>query len=152
MKTLLSLCTIALLLCGCVPKSELEKAQNDLAAAQGKIQALENDLRRTQAELKTARATLAKKPALPVQVNFRKAAMGPGYVAIVSTTIKKDFPVLVRVASKAIGRTKEYRLDLSFTHPTEVGHAEGSPIEEGDEVEITNNDYEPLTIVFSRKQ
>jgi outer membrane murein-binding lipoprotein Lpp len=152
MKNLLSLCSVAVLLCGCVPKSEVEKAQNDLAAARAKIQLLESELRQTQAELKTAHATLAKKPALPVQVTFRKAAMGPGYVAIVSTTIKKDFPVLVHVASKAIDRTKEFRLDLSFTHPTEIGHVEGAPIEDGDQVEITNNDYEPLVVVFSRKQ
>jgi hypothetical protein len=55
MKKIVLLCALPALLIGCVPKSELEKAKSDLAAAQARITSQEQ-------ELQTAKAELSKHP------------------------------------------------------------------------------------------
>jgi hypothetical protein len=101
------------------------------------------------AYLSAAEIMLDRKPDMPVRVSFRRAHLGPGFVAVFSTTIKQDIPILVTVKSKALGTTQRFPLHLSQAVPSELGHAEGVAIDSGDEITVTNSNYDPLAVVFS---
>ena len=138
MKNIVLAGLLPLLLAGCVAKSKYDDVAKQLAA--------------TRAELATLKATVAQKQAVPVRVTFKKEGRGDGYSAKFDTTIKKDFPVLVTVSSHALGTRKEHRLDLSWEHTAEVGHSQGTPINDGDTLEIRNNDYETLVVKFKQPE
>lgn len=147
---------LSLLFAACVSKSELEKAQTEnnnlraqVAQLQQQVTELQSKLQETSSQLSTATSELARKPTIPVKISFRRALLGPGYVAVFNTTIKQDFPVLVTIKSKALGTSQKFRLSLSQATSTELGHSEGAPIEAGDEIIIENTNYEPLAVVFS---
>lgn len=143
----------AVIMCGCVPRSQLAEAQLETqkvrAESAQKIAQLEVSLTTTQKELRDAKELLARKPEMPVRVTFRRALLGNSYVAVIDTTIKKNFPVLVTVSSKALGTERQYRLDLAYNSSAEIGHSEGSPIGEGDVVQIRNTEYQDLSVSFS---
>lgn len=124
------------LLSACVPKSELDEANQKIA----ELQALNSQLK----------AEIEKKPELPVTVSFRQAMMGPGNVAIFSTTIKSPVSILVTLHSSALGTTKQFELHLESSHSTELGHIEGAVIENGDTITIENQNYSPATFTVSR--
>ena len=145
-----------LLASACVRKSELDQAQQENAQLrtqvtqlQQQVSELRGSLDAMTAKLSAAEATLARKPQMPVEIRFRPAMMGPGYVAVFSTTTKQDFPVLVTLKSKALGTSRQASLHLSHTTTVELGHAEGFTIEAGDEITLTNTNYEPLARVFT---
>lgn len=147
---------LSLLFAACVSKSEFEKAQTEnnnlraqVAQLQQQVVELQNKLQETSSQLSAASSELARKPAMPVEVSFRRALMGPGYVAVFKTTIKQDYPVLVTVNSKALGTSQKFSLRLSQVRSTGLGHSEGATIEAGDEIIVENNNYEPLAVVFS---
>lgn len=156
---------LAALCMGCAPKSELDAAKAEIkklneqiatlqASAmqdQQRIANLQATLENSETQLSHAESELAKSPPMPVRVTFRPAIMGTGYVATFTTTIKQDIPVIVTIKSQALGTVKDYRLDLSAVGSKEIGHAEGSPIEEGDEITVKNNNFQPLMIVFRQQ-
>lgn len=123
------------LLSACVPKSELDEANQKIA----ELQALNSQLK----------VEIEKKPELPVTVLFRQAMMGPGNVAVFSTTIKSPVSILVTLHSSALGTTKRFELHLESSHATELGHLEGAVIENGDTITIENQNYSPTTFTVS---
>ena len=142
-KNILWLTLLSIFVVACVPKSELEQAQAENNSLRSQITQLQQQVTELQSKL-------MRKPILPVKINFRKAFLGPGYVAVFKTTIQQDFPVLVTVKSRALGTTSQkYKLNLSITMPAELGHVEGTPIVAGDEIIVENNNYEPTSVVFS---
>ena len=162
-KTALAL-ILSLSLIACAPKSEVDKAQAEAAELSKKVSHLErlneeqrrriDDLelavRQQTGKLAAAQQQLDRKPPMPVKVSLRKAFLGGGYVAVFSTTIKQDFPILVTVKSKALGTSKQFRLNLSSTQSTEMGRSEGLSIEPEDEVFIENTSYESATLRFQK--
>jgi hypothetical protein len=123
---LLALCA------ACVPKSELEGAQTQIA--------------RLQTENAQLRDQLAERSALPVKVAFRKALLGPGLVAIFETTIKNSVSVLVTIQSASLGTTKTVELHLDPAGTKEIGHQEGVVFETGDTLILENKDYSARTL------
>lgn len=130
--------------------AELEKR---LAAAQGQLQQAELKVNTTAEQLASANnqlssavLQLSRKPDLPVSVSFRPAALGPGLVARFTTTVKQDVPVQVTVRSKAFGTSKQFRLHLQSAGLVELGHAEGAPLEPGDELLLENQAFSPATV------
>ena len=101
--------------------------------------------------LAAARERLARKPDMPVSVSLRRALLGGTNVAVFTTTIKKDFPVLVTVNSRALGTSKQFRVQLNATQPSELGASEGAAIDIDDVILVENTDYEPATLTFHRK-
>lgn len=89
------------------------------------------------------------KPDMPVSISFRSAMMGPGLVAIISTTIKKPLPVIATFSNPSLGRTKKMELHLSANSSTEIGHAEGVILESGDTITIENKNFSPVTFTVS---
>ena len=155
MKKILIL-TLSLFVVACVPKSDMEHAQTEnnqlraqVAQLQQQVTDLQSKLQEANSQLTAAQSQLSRRPAMPVTVTFRKALMGPGYVAVLNTTIKQDFPVLVTVKSKALGTSQQHRLNLSQVAAQQIGHIEGDPIEAGDEIVVENNNYESLSVIFA---
>jgi hypothetical protein len=139
MKSIAAL-TLAVALTACVSKSELDTAQQQNTQLQAQVA----ELQKRVAELE---AQLARKPALPVKVSFRKAMIGNGLVAVFETTTKESFPILVSVNNKAIGAVQHFRLDLRSQYPSELGHMEGASIAPGDEISVENKSYSPMKLV-----
>lgn len=171
----LALCAVvATLFVGCAPKADLEKATAEVTRLTGEVASLKkrNDdltasivgLEKRQAELQaqlglasmqvattaqqlsSAEQQLAKKPVIPVSVNFRPAGFGPGYVAMFQTTIKQALPMLVTFKSKALGTTQQFRVNLRAAGVTELGHAEGAALDLQDELLLENQNYSPALI------
>ena len=124
-----------LTLVACSPKSDVDEAKREAER-----------LKAENAELK---AQLAKKPAIPVSMSLRKAMMGPGYVAMFNTTVKSSVSVLVTVKSAALGTVKKFELHLNPNVTTELGHAEGAVIENGDTITVENNNYSSVTFTVN---
>lgn len=126
-----------LTLTACAPQSDVEEAKREIG--------------RLKAENAQLKAQLAKKPTLPVHMALREAMMGPGYVAMFNTTVKSSIPVLVTVKSAALGTVKKFELHLNPNTTTELGHAEGAAIEDGDTIIIENNNYSAATLTANVK-
>ena len=134
---------IALLGIGaCAPKADLDKAQAEVAQLSAKVTQLEKANEEQRQRIAKLEAIASRKPAMPVKVGLRKAFLGSGYVAVFSTTIKQDFPILVTFTSKALGTFKQIRVNLTSSVPTELGRAEGVNVEPEDEVLLENTNYE----------
>jgi outer membrane murein-binding lipoprotein Lpp len=158
------LLAITLALAACAPKSEVEKAQaeaKELSAKVAELERVNESQRRKIADLEAAiqfqtsklaaaQQQLERKPALPVKVGLRRALLGGGYVAVFSTTIKQDFPVLVTVRSKALGTSKQFRVNLTSTGTTEMGASEGFSVDPEDELLLENTNYESATVTFKK--
>jgi hypothetical protein len=89
-------------------------------------------------------------PPFPATVTYRKAELGSGYVLVINTTIKQDFPAFLVIHSVGLGTTKRYQLNLSWKHATEFGHMQGAAVYPGDEITLENNQYKPLRVVLSQ--
>jgi hypothetical protein len=126
-----------LFMAGCARRSELDEANREIG--------------RLKAENAELQSQLAKKPQLPVTMSLRKAMLGPGLVAVFNTTVKASVPVLVTVKSAALGTLKKFELHLNSNLPTELGHAEGAAIEQGDTITLENNNYSLAAFVVNMK-
>ena len=154
----------SLALLGCAPKADLDKAKAEIEQLTSKVATLERlnteqyqritELEavagRAASKLAAAEQQLNRKPAMPVRVSLRKGLLGTGYVVVFSTTIKQDFPVLVTVKSKALGTTKQIRVNLSGNGTTEVGSNEGLSVDLEDEMILENTNYESATLKFKQ--
>jgi hypothetical protein len=127
---------------GCAKKEDLDAANAKVVELQAQIVALTHE----NAALKAA---LAKKPKLPVTLALRKAMMGPGFVAVFSTTVKSSVPVLATIRSSALGTTKQFELHLNPSVATELGHLEGATIETGDVITLENQNYSPVSFTVN---
>jgi len=84
---------------------------------------------------------------VPIKVAFRKALTGPGYVAVISTTVKEDFPVVLTIRSKQLNTENRYRVDLTWTADKEIGYMEAMPIDVGDTLRFSNVNYSDVVVV-----
>ncbi len=153
---------LALVLCGCVSETALDKSRTEVGQLQAKVAALEKvnaDQRQRigeldaagnqmKTQLEAAEKKLSQKPEMPVQVAFRKAFLGTGYVAVFNTTIKQDFPVLVTIKSKALGTSKQFQVNLSRSGSAELGAGEGAIFYPQDELILENINYERAKYLF----
>jgi hypothetical protein len=141
--TLLLLLSV-LVLSACAPAADLEAAKRQIAALQSQVSSL-------QAENEHLKNQLAKKPDLPITIAFRRALMGPGYVAVFNTTVKSPVSVLVALTSADLGTTKRFELHLNASTATELGHMQGAVIENGDTITVENANYSSTTIIVAAK-
>jgi len=86
-------------------------------------------------------AGLANAADFPATVQYRKALTGPGYVVMINTTIKEDFPAIMTVKNSDIGTEKRYEIFLSWRHKNQYGPLEGVTVYGGDEITLGNNNY-----------
>lgn len=135
----------AVLLLGCASKDEVQKLQSENARLRLQVSQLQTQVDQANRFLHETKAQLARKPAMPVQIAFRKALMGAGHVAVISTTIKQDFPAIVEFKSKSLGVTKKFQVNLYQSRPSEIGHSEGATIYPGDQIIVQNEQFESVS-------
>ena len=80
----------------------------------------------------------------PATAEFRKALTGPGYVLVVNTTIKEDFPAILTVRNETLGTERRYEIFLTWRHKNQFGPLEGITLYAGDAITIGNNNYSSL--------
>ena len=143
------------LLAGCVPKSDLDAAQaanaelkNQVAAKDQQIAANNQKIAELESRLSATTRQLERKPAMPLRVGLRKALLGGGYIAVFSTTVKQELPLLVTLNSKALGTTKQFQLRVPESGTAELGSMEGALIDPSDEIVVENTNYEKATFHF----
>jgi hypothetical protein len=93
---------------------------------------------------------LASAADFPVTAQYRKALTGPGYVLMVNTTIKEDFPAILTVKNSTIGTERRYEIFLSWRHKNQYGPLEGVTIYGGDEITIGNNNYSEMSFFIPK--
>ena len=89
------------MLTGCVRKSEYQKSQAELAAAQAKIKTLE-------AELAQLRPLAAKARQLPISTTINRHAINAGYNLLI--TNESRAPLRLAIIVTANGRAKNFSL------------------------------------------
>jgi len=142
---------------GCAKKSELDAANAKLASTQEELTTAKAQLAATtaqvtdlQAKLAAVQSSLVKAREIPVLVGFRRPVLGgPGYVAIFTTTTKREMAASVKVTSRAFGSSETYNIWIPANGRAEIGHGQGSPIEDGDQLTIFSKEYEPRTVTFT---
>jgi hypothetical protein len=92
--------------------------------------------------------TIAAKPALPVEVGFRKALLANGLVAIFRNISFRELSILATFTNPTMKETKTFRLDLAPNSPKQFGHLEGWNFESGDIITLRHNDYQTWTGTF----
>jgi hypothetical protein len=87
---------------------------------------------------------------VPVTVTFRKALLGPGYVAVLTKKDPKE-SFLAKVTVKKAGIDAAVSVIARMDTPLakEVGHSQGVAIDVGDVITITNDKYQPLVVNFN---
>jgi outer membrane murein-binding lipoprotein Lpp len=86
---------------GCVSRSELDRANQEILVLRAQVSQLQRDLADATARLSAAETAAARKPPLPVRLSFRRAVTDPSFVAVFETVLKTNLPVLVTWKSKA---------------------------------------------------
>jgi hypothetical protein len=86
----------------------------------------------------------------PANVTFRKAVTGPGYVLVINTTIKQDFPAILTVFSSGLATENSYKINLSWRKATQLGYREGITVYPGDRITLANANYEMLHFELPR--
>lgn len=88
------------------------------------------------------------KPAMPIEVKYRKALLADGLVGIFKNTSNRQLAVVATFTNPTLKITKSFRLDLSPGGTKEIGHMEGWNFESGDTITLTHNDYATMKVRF----
>lgn len=104
----------------------------------------------TTAVLLLGSAAEAVADSFPATVAFRKAATGPGYVLVINTTLKQDFPAILTVFSAGLGTENSYKINLTWRRPTQLGYLEGVTVYPGDRITLANAYYDVLHVELPR--
>jgi hypothetical protein len=134
-----------------VANDKVSELQKQLAVASDKVSELQKQLDAENAQLSETQGQLSMAKAIPVRVGFHKAFPGPGFVAVLVTTLKRELPVTVEVKSHGFGTTKTFQVILPPLGRKELSYVQGAAFEDGDEIRISNPDFEPLFITFHPK-
>jgi hypothetical protein len=91
---------------------------------------------------------VVEKPAMPIEVNYRKAMLANGLVAIFKNDSTRNLSVLATFENPTLHQKKSFRVDLGPGGSKEVGHLEGWNFESGDLITLEHNDYSTLRVKF----
>lgn len=80
-------------------------------------------------------------PALPIEVKFRNALLGPGMVLQVQNKSGAPLMVFVSLKNPTTQQEKSMRLDISPNGNGEIGHQEGWVLASGDSIKVSNASY-----------
>ena len=90
---------------------------------------------------------LAQKPGLPLRLTFTKSLMGKGQVAVFKNTSSDRLTFALRLHNPTLSIRKTFRVDLAPDEQKPFGHLEGWRFESGDEIILTNNNFEAMRLV-----
>jgi hypothetical protein len=150
MKQIILMLLLGGALCGCAKQSDLDAANAKLVTANASLEAANQTISDQKAQIAALQtqadqlnARLSIKPRLPVTFTARHQLLGQGLVVEVNTTIKQPLQVLATIKNPTLGTTKEVELELNGVRPTFISSAQGTPIDSGDQITLTNNNYTP---------
>ena len=81
------------------------------------------------------------RPEMPIELNYRKALMGPGLVIVFKNTSTRHLSMAATFVNPTLKKEENYRLDLSPGIVKEIGHIEGWAFSSGDVIKLTHNEY-----------
>jgi hypothetical protein len=84
----------------------------------------------------------ANKPAMPIEVWYRKALLVSGLVGSFKNTSKRELTFLATFTNPTLNNSKRFRLDLRSGETKEIGHLEGWNFSSGDQITITHHDFQ----------
>lgn len=84
----------------------------------------------------------ASLPSMPVEVKTRTAMTGPGLVLIVRNTSSRHLTFMVKLTNPTTRQEQSFRVDVAPDSIGEIGYKEGWTLASGDQIQITNNDYQ----------
>jgi hypothetical protein len=124
-------------------EAHLSQARNDLAAARQEA----DDLRGRLNAQAVGEATLdSAKPALPVEIGFRKSFWRRGLIAKLKNQSTRSLVLVLAIRNPTLSRFRRYELKLGPKDQEEFGYSEGWEFASGDELAIYHNDYRGLKI------
>ena len=88
-----------------------------------------------------AKNNTVEKPALPIEVGYRKALLARGLVATFKNDSNRNLSILATFENPTMHQKKSFRLDLAPGGSSEFGHLEGWNFESGDLITLEHNDY-----------
>ena len=88
---------------------------------------------------------LLPKP-LPVEVGYRPALLGDGYVLHLHSTSGKSLPLNVTVTNPTFKKTRTYQIVLDGGAHKEIGHFEGWTLASGDGIQVAHDGYLTLSV------
>jgi zinc-ribbon domain len=84
----------------------------------------------------------ASLPSMPVEVKTRSAMTGPGLVLIVKNTSARHLSLMLTLANPTTHQEQTFRVDIAPNSIGEIGYKEGWVLASGDQIRISNNDYQ----------
>lgn len=82
-------------------------------------------------------------PKLPVNVQFRHALLGPGYVLILRNTSGQPLQVMASLTHPAINDTRSFDVYIPPNGSTDIGKLNGWITQSGDNITLKNSKYQP---------
>ena len=86
----------------------------------------------------------ASKPKMPVQITFRQAALGQGYVLQLKNESTRHLAVAVVLENKTLNERQEGYLEIAPAGQTEHGWLQGWKFVSGETITLSHEDYQDL--------
>jgi hypothetical protein len=85
---------------------------------------------------------------LPVQVTYRKALLGNGYVLALHNRTRESLALNVTLTNPTFNRTKTYSVVVDAGAIQEIGYLQGWTFTAGDQIEVDNAKYDALKVMI----
>jgi hypothetical protein len=124
-------------------EAHLSQARGDLAAAR---QEAENLRGRLNAQAVGEQTLESAKPALPLEVSFRKSFWGRGLLVRLKNQSTRSLVLVLAIRNPTLSKFRRFQLKLGPGDKEEFGYSDGWEFASGDELAIYHNDYKGLKI------
>jgi len=82
-----------------------------------------------------------QKPAIPVQVQYRKAILNPSLVARFTNRSNRNLAFLATFENPTLNEVKKFEISLNAGVFRDIGHLEGWAFHSGDKITLHHADY-----------
>jgi hypothetical protein len=82
-------------------------------------------------------------PPMPVEVQYRKALLGPGLVLAVKNNSARQLSIVAMLNNPSLHQDRTFRMDIAAHGTTELGSRDGWTLASGDTIKLTHADYQP---------
>ena len=83
---------------------------------------------------------------MPVDVKYRPALLGDGYVMMFHNQSQKSLPLNVKLFNPTFNREHTYSVVIDGGMTKEIGHLEGWTAATGDVIELHHAEYDTMTV------
>ncbi|MGA7178083.1 MAG: hypothetical protein WBX11_00650 [Thiobacillaceae bacterium] len=122
----------------------LAQTRNELAAARNEAE----DLRaRLNAQALGDQISDVAKPALPIEVGFRRSFWGRGLVAKFRNKSDHSLTLILAIRNPTLSKSNRFQLRIGPEDTAEFSYSDGWEFSSGDELAIYHNDFKGLKVV-----